>query len=1105
MNCWRFIRKFNFFLAFILLLTLNVFADYQIKSDDVRVDSSAFSGNLPSSANTVQKALKVFDEFTGMSYPGAGIPISTGSAWGTSLTDNHSNWDTAYGWGNHANAGYLTAETDPVVKAINGIVKSNGTTISAVQSGTDIKTINGASILGNGDITVSSADEKIKYDATDTASGYLGAKTVAGTGISLSEGTSGDADKLVITNSAPDQTVSLSSGTGINVSGTYPSFTIANTGVTAESDPVWVTASGNYYLKNQATPQTITGQINSIPSSETQVGQIIQGKQTLLTQAAPNTISGLVAWYKADAETGLNDGDPVSTMTDQSGSGNNATGTLTARPTYKINIVNSKPVYRFDGINDRMDTGVFQGATWIFVGNYTGGSTWAHIVGLLNGATSHFIYGGTGGTTLITGGSGSQTTYVNNVATTTFTPMSTFKILLAGWTNMNGNWCIGRLDNDTKFWTGDFAEIIAYNKVLTTRERNQIELYLAAKYSISAYDINIVDTTQSADLAQWKNPAGTTLGSIDYAGQYHGNVVGGTVSATTLASGRSNLTITESIDNSNIFNRAYSVIDLNNNVTGGYHGSAISFSSQGTALGYIAMQTAGNNGLYLNPLSPQNKVYFGGYNTPYYIDNSLGELHFSKLYPTGGISMDGGSTWPYSIIGVRAINMGSGYGVTMNWDGGSIRSDNITGNVIGIASGTTPVWQSVNKPYRLMATDVNGYTDINVANPPFFKNDRVGFGVATADDMLARVHSVAASVCSGTPDACSTFGTQTPCDAQGGCGWVDCTAYNNQQGPCQSHGSCSWGSDGPCSNWNGSSETCSAEGCGYSDCSAWNGTDSGTCTGGHNGCSWQTAPCSGIDPSTCQTSPPSGCGWSDTGCGQWGADSGTCTGHSCMWSSSDCHAYDNTSDSTCNGNSGCSWAGTDCHTWDGTSQGTCEYYGSCVWDGSFSYCDGSSGCENYGNSSDCDTDPSQYGGCTSHYVNSCTGTATSGSGSCNGEYNTSCSGSYYECTGSYDTGVCAGTTCDGTSTGGTCSGSYCGGTASLCNTFATSGGCGGQAGCDWVLGDSFYGDGDFHTATGFKGDCVADSVIQNNSFFCGSDHSNKACYKDGGGAVHVLY
>ncbi len=57
---------------------------------------------------------------------------------------------------------YVATETDPAVKAINGLVKSNGTTIGAVVSGTDIKTINGTSILGAGNITtlttVTSAD-----------------------------------------------------------------------------------------------------------------------------------------------------------------------------------------------------------------------------------------------------------------------------------------------------------------------------------------------------------------------------------------------------------------------------------------------------------------------------------------------------------------------------------------------------------------------------------------------------------------------------------------------------------------------------------------------------------------------------------------------------------------------------------------------------------------------------------------------------------------------------------------------------------------------------------------------------------------------------------
>jgi len=47
-----------------------------------------------------------------MVYPGAGIALSTGSAWTTSITNNSANWNTAYIWGNHASAGYVTTSTE---------------------------------------------------------------------------------------------------------------------------------------------------------------------------------------------------------------------------------------------------------------------------------------------------------------------------------------------------------------------------------------------------------------------------------------------------------------------------------------------------------------------------------------------------------------------------------------------------------------------------------------------------------------------------------------------------------------------------------------------------------------------------------------------------------------------------------------------------------------------------------------------------------------------------------------------------------------------------------------------------------------------------------
>jgi len=66
-----------------------------------------FSGLLQQSLDTTNYKLGVFDgsgnlvkmywpASGSMVYPGAGIPVSTGSAWGTSITDNSANWNTAY-------------------------------------------------------------------------------------------------------------------------------------------------------------------------------------------------------------------------------------------------------------------------------------------------------------------------------------------------------------------------------------------------------------------------------------------------------------------------------------------------------------------------------------------------------------------------------------------------------------------------------------------------------------------------------------------------------------------------------------------------------------------------------------------------------------------------------------------------------------------------------------------------------------------------------------------------------------------------------------------------------------------------------------------------
>lgn len=64
---------------------------------------------------------------------------------------------------------------------------------------------------------------------TSNTSGATGVTVSGGTGIAVTETTSSNGGTITVTNSAPDQTVSLTNGGGVGVTGTYPSFTLTAT------------------------------------------------------------------------------------------------------------------------------------------------------------------------------------------------------------------------------------------------------------------------------------------------------------------------------------------------------------------------------------------------------------------------------------------------------------------------------------------------------------------------------------------------------------------------------------------------------------------------------------------------------------------------------------------------------------------------------------------------------------------------------------------------------------------------------------------------------------------------------------------------------------
>ena len=93
-----------------------------------------------------------------MVYPSPGIALAGSGAWGTSITNNSSNWNTAFGWGNHASAGYALTSS-----LVNYFLKSDTVSItSPATRGRLQKTIDSIKVLN----TISLG---LKLNISDTA------------------------------------------------------------------------------------------------------------------------------------------------------------------------------------------------------------------------------------------------------------------------------------------------------------------------------------------------------------------------------------------------------------------------------------------------------------------------------------------------------------------------------------------------------------------------------------------------------------------------------------------------------------------------------------------------------------------------------------------------------------------------------------------------------------------------------------------------------------------------------------------------------------------------------------------------------------------------
>jgi hypothetical protein len=215
----------------------------------------------------------------------------------------------------------------------------------------------------------------------------------------------------------------------------------------------------------------------------------------------PDSISGLQVWLKADAITGLSDGDPVSTWEDSSTANHDATQALTVRPVYKTAILNGKAVVRFDGVNDRMDLGnlsaVFPSAATLFV-VYTANTDTEYGVYCSESNNGFWRESSTGNgyisvfrTPRIAGyptampSTGSH--YVSVVSSAVdyqvWLDGVDAGVQAAGYEAGTFH-SIGTDIGNGIYLDGDIAEVLVYDTALSAPNRTAVEAYLVAKYAL---------------------------------------------------------------------------------------------------------------------------------------------------------------------------------------------------------------------------------------------------------------------------------------------------------------------------------------------------------------------------------------------------------------------------------------------------------------------------------------------------------------------------------------------------------------------------------------------------------------------------------------------
>lgn len=230
----------------------------------------------------------------------------------------------------------------------------------------------------------------------------------------------------------------------------------------------------------------------------TTVGALTAGAATF----SPTSIPGLQLWFDASQITGKVDGDVMPSWSDLSGNARDAAqATAAKQPLYKTAIQNGKPVVRFDGVDDFMQTAstftINQPNTIIMAAFNRAPTATLKMIqdGAVSGArqtlrrqsTQYSMYAG--GVYVTQPGTSVPAwdvlTMVMNGASSA--------LYSGGVSILTGNPGTGGLQGvtlaanyvGTEAGNHDIAEYLSYNSALSTADRQAVERYLGTKWGVA--------------------------------------------------------------------------------------------------------------------------------------------------------------------------------------------------------------------------------------------------------------------------------------------------------------------------------------------------------------------------------------------------------------------------------------------------------------------------------------------------------------------------------------------------------------------------------------------------------------------------------------------